>query len=112
MRKSLEEKIARHETKIEDVSQVLLCYSLRVSLQPSPPNVIEGHHASPDPALSSRSRDRHRPSWPAPARPATVPLPRAPLGRSPLSAGLACPGARAGGQSATRRAGPPGQWDA
>jgi hypothetical protein len=40
----------------EDVSQVLMCYSPRVSLQPTILNVIEWHHDSPSLALSSLSR--------------------------------------------------------
>jgi hypothetical protein len=33
--------------KYEDVSQVLMCYSLQMSLKPSTPNVIEWPHDSP-----------------------------------------------------------------
>ena len=53
-----------------------MCYSLRVSLNPSTPNAIEWHHDYPGPALSQLSRDRHSPTWPDPSRQATVPLPR------------------------------------
>src|SRR5262245_23671433 len=68
----------RHYLRLlkEDVSQVLMCYSPRVSLQPTTPKVIEWHHDSPDRALSSLSRDRHRSPWPDPTRQATVPVPR------------------------------------
>src|SRR5262245_59345363 len=40
-----------------DVSQVLMCYSPRVSLQPPTLNMIEWPHDAPGVALSSRSRD-------------------------------------------------------
>src|SRR4030095_1648554 len=43
------------DSATEDVSQVLMCYSPRVSLQPTTPNVIEWHHDSPGLALSSSS---------------------------------------------------------
>src|SRR5215471_19049815 len=63
----------------EDVSQVLMCYSPRESLQPTTLNVIEWPHDSPGLALSSLSRDRYRTPWPDPARQATVPVPRTTL---------------------------------
>jgi hypothetical protein len=72
----------------EDVSKVLMCYSLCMSLQPSTPNVIEWYHDFPGLALSSLSRDRYRPPWSDPARQATIPVPRTPWCRSHLSAGL------------------------
>src|SRR5262245_51323094 len=59
----------------EDVSQVWMCYSPRVSLQPTIPNVIEWHHDPPSLALSPLSRYGYCSPWSDPARQATVPLP-------------------------------------
>ena len=56
-----------------------MCYSSRVSLQPTTPDVIEWHHDSSGLALSSLLWDRHRAPWPDPARQATVPVPRTTL---------------------------------
>src|SRR5215831_11084115 len=44
-----------------------MCYSPRISLQPTTLNVIEWPHDSPGLALSSLSRDRHRAPWSDPA---------------------------------------------
>jgi len=72
----------------EDVSQVLMCYSPRVTLQPTVPNVIEWPHDSPGLALSSLSRDRHRAPWPDPTRQATVPVPGKTLCGADVPAGV------------------------
>ena len=73
---------------VEDVSQVLICYSPQVSLQLTTPNVIEWHHDSPGLALSALSRDRHRSPWPDSTRQATVPVPRTPLCGADVPAGV------------------------
>src|SRR5215475_8344277 len=76
---------------LEDVSQVLMCSSPRVSLQPTIPNVIEWPHDSPGLALSSLSRDRHRAPWPDPTRQATVPVPGKTLRGADVPAGVELP---------------------
>src|SRR5262249_15963363 len=100
-----------HHQIAEGVSQVLMCYSPQVSLQPTIPNVIEWHHDSPGLALSSLSRDRHRAPWPDPARQATVPVPRTTLCGAYVPAGVELPRTIACSQRADRRDGPECEWD-
>src|SRR5678816_4467851 len=53
------EVILDHILSGKSYTQVLMCYSLCLSLQPRPPNVIEWPHDSPGLARSSLSRDRY-----------------------------------------------------
>ena len=100
-----------YHPEMGDVSQVLMCYSPRVSLQLTTCNMIEWPHDCPGVALSSLSRDRHRAPWSDPARQATVPMPRTTLCGADVSAGVELPRAIACSQRAERRDGPECQWD-
>ena len=90
-----------------------MCYSPRVSRQPTTLNLSAWPHAAPARALSSLSWDRQRAPWPAPARPATGPVPRHTLGGADVPAGgavaRALPGPwEAGPRPGVARPAPPG----